>query len=428
MPREFQTPDGLINETSSLLGNVSAYSYGPNDERPSTQTSYINHPHRIQKVIPKMFLPGGSAEVGIASVGLEHALHDGDLTFTLRMPKEMITGPSEFCQARNVPGRTLAQLVNLATVNYILWGLQVGREKGTVRNNKWQDFFLRLSQGTIKHSRKVADEQAVWAFLETFLRPFGVMVGSDMQGGQHEGGAGRIATYPVDYVASFLIDGKCRKLNNAWRHINIAAGDDLVLVLKRTQAHERSIVHVLTSGARAYREERTYSERDWYFLCPAICKPSTMQQPHIHIGRSQGMYSAYNVGMGMGRSPWDARASILGQGVQVTFAPEFYTPRRLRRGRFSQHAQAPAGENQPLGATDGSVVVALASTSAAVSAVHSSGAAFTSTSGDARSAKRQRRRKEVVPTFAQFEAGDSQPEGREGSSLPEDANSERGDS
>lgn len=68
-------------------------------------------------------------------------------------------------------------------------------------------------------------------------------------GGQHEGGENRVATYPVDYVGSFLIDGKCIKINNLWRHNNIAAGDDLVLVLEETK--EKNHYHVLTSGARS---------------------------------------------------------------------------------------------------------------------------------------------------------------------------------
>eukprot|EP00961_Rhodomonas_salina_P103215 1388324-Rhodomonas_salina.1 len=203
---EFQTPDGMINETNALLDNIDAYSYGPNSNRPSTQTSYVNHPHRIQKVIPKIFIPGASGATN-RDVALEHALHDGDLTFTLCMPKEMIVGPSEFCHARNIPGRALAQVVNLATVNYLLWGLQIGRRMGNMRNNRWQDFFLRLTQGQLHHHKDVSTQRAVWFFLQTYLRPFGVMTGSDMQGGQHEGGENRVATYPVDYVGSFLIDG-----------------------------------------------------------------------------------------------------------------------------------------------------------------------------------------------------------------------------
>jgi hypothetical protein len=144
---EFQTPDSIINETTALLSNISAYSYGPNASRPSTQTSYVNHPHRIQKVIPKIFIPAASGDIKTPDIALEHALRDGDLTFTLRMPKEMITGPSDFVHARNIPGRALAQLINLATVNYILWGLQNGRKNNIHSQNRWQDFFLRITQG-----------------------------------------------------------------------------------------------------------------------------------------------------------------------------------------------------------------------------------------------------------------------------------------
>ncbi len=302
---EFQTPDGMINETSALLDNISPYSYGPNSARPSTQTSYVNHPHMIQKIIPKIFIPTAAGTPGAPDVALEHALHDGDLTFTLRMPKEMITGPSEYCHARNLPGRTMAQLVNLSTVNYLLWGLQIGRGSAeNPLNNRWQDFFLRITQGQLHKRKDVRSERAIWFFLQTYLRPFGVMVGSDMQGGQHEGGNNNVATYPVDFIASFLIDGKCRKLNNLWRHSNISAGDDVVLVLRKTDPHMKTIQHVLTSGARAFREERTVSNESWWYLSPEISTYETHKNPHIHIGRAQAMYSSYNVGMGMGRCPW----------------------------------------------------------------------------------------------------------------------------
>lgn len=327
---EFQNPDGMINESNALLDNVNPYAYGPNKARPSTQTSYVNHPHMVQKVMPKIFIPAAKADHNLPDIPLEHSLYDGDLTFTLRMPREMIVGPSEFCHARNVPGRSLAQLVNLATINYLLWGLQIGRRSPNARNNRWQDFYLRLTEGQLHYLKDVDTEEGVWNFVQMYLRPFGVMVGSDKQGGQHEGGNNRIATYPVDFVASFLIDGKCRKLNNLWRHSNISAGDDVGLVLKKTTENEKSIMHVLTTGGRSYRDERTDSDRSWYYLAPAIIGPETHKQPFIHIGRSQGQYSAYNVGMGMGRCPWDARACTLGVGIQVTFCPTFYTPDHVK--------------------------------------------------------------------------------------------------
>lgn len=51
------------------------------------------------------------------------------------------------------------------------------------------------------------------------------------------------------------------------------------------------------------------------------------------------MYSAYNSGHGMGRVPWDARASILGQGLRITFAPSFYTPDQII---YAVDVQAPS--------------------------------------------------------------------------------------
>lgn len=328
---EFQTPDGMINETNALLDNVDPYSYGPNSGRPSTQTSYVNHPHRIQKVIPKMFIPSSAADMSSPDIPLEHALHDGDLTFTLRMPKEMIQAPSEFVHARNVPGRTLAQLVNLATVNYLLWGLQIGRTQNGGRN-RWNDFYLRLTQGKLNATKDMKDIESIWNFLQSYIKPFGIMTGSTNQGGTHEGGA-TVATYPVDYVASFLIDGKAIKINNLWRNSDIAAGDDLILVLKKTSASrgERNLLHVLTSGPQTTREERTMNTEDFFYLCPAVGSPNAYEHPFIHIGRSQVMYSAYghNVG-GVGRVPWDSRASIIGHPVQMTFAPVYITPDSLK--------------------------------------------------------------------------------------------------
>lgn len=176
LPIEFQTPDGLINETNSLLGidlssivftlwqriaypsfktgNLNPYAYGKNDNRPSTQTSYINHPHRIQKVIPKLFIPSSLPEK--MDLKLEHAIHDGDLCFTIRMKRSMLAGNSEFCIAPNIPGKALAPLVNLATVNYILKGLQDPGEN----RDRWNQFFLHVMEGNVckknlkQHKRK----------------------------------------------------------------------------------------------------------------------------------------------------------------------------------------------------------------------------------------------------------------------------------
>jgi len=54
---------------------------------------------------------------------------------------------------------------------------------------------------------------------------------------------------------------------------------------------------------------------------------------HIHIGRSQFVFGAYTAGFGMGKVPWDARACIVGHGIQITFEPLFYDGTKSNKSR-----------------------------------------------------------------------------------------------
>ena len=50
------TADARINYNSTLLGNLDPYAYGEPGYL-SSQVSYVNQPHRIQKIIPPLRLP-----------------------------------------------------------------------------------------------------------------------------------------------------------------------------------------------------------------------------------------------------------------------------------------------------------------------------------------------------------------------------------
>lgn len=86
---------------------------------------------------------------------------------------------------------------------------------------------------------------------------------------------------------------------------------------------------VLSSSSRAYIEQQTPCVRPWYYLEPVVLKPEHIGEPHIYIGRSQGMYSSTNTSFGMGKPVWDARASSVGQPIQVAIGPSF-------RGKLGQ--------------------------------------------------------------------------------------------
>ncbi len=50
------TADARINYNSTLLGDLNPYAYGEPGYL-SSQVSYVNQPHRIQKIIPPLRLP-----------------------------------------------------------------------------------------------------------------------------------------------------------------------------------------------------------------------------------------------------------------------------------------------------------------------------------------------------------------------------------
>lgn len=50
------TADARINYNSTLLGNIQPYAYGEPGFL-SSQVSYVNQPHRIQKIVPPLRLP-----------------------------------------------------------------------------------------------------------------------------------------------------------------------------------------------------------------------------------------------------------------------------------------------------------------------------------------------------------------------------------
>ena len=51
------TADARINYNSSLLGDIQPYAYGEPGYL-SSQTAYLNIPHRIQKIVPYLSIPG----------------------------------------------------------------------------------------------------------------------------------------------------------------------------------------------------------------------------------------------------------------------------------------------------------------------------------------------------------------------------------
>lgn len=324
------TPDGLINQVSSLLpgGLNQPYAYG-HAARISTQTQ-VAHPNRIAAIIPRLYLPAPESDGhdSLSDPPLDHSISDGDLVFTLRLGSDLGGYGSKYCHAPYGHAAKAVPLINLATVNYLLWGLQVGlrREK----NRRWSDFFNQLTQGELeKHLRSTQggplSEAVVWGFIRTYLRPLGVQHGGDQQGGMHEGDSNRIVTHgAVDYVSSFAIEGRLEHVNNLWRDYDVHEHDDLALVLRHKAAHGGELFFNLSSSVRSTRTERVPVSSSFFYLRPeTLAFRSFSEACYIHVGRAFKFCSMYSRHMAEAGC-WDARVAVVpGDPIKLTLDLKF---------------------------------------------------------------------------------------------------------
>ena len=324
---QMYTADGLYNHVANLLPMGQPYAYG-NSARISTQTQ-MAHPNRVALIIPKLYIPAPESD-GHDSSGdpiLEHAVSDGDLVFTFRMGAEMAGYGSSYCEAPYGHAGKAVPLMNLATVNYILWGLQVGMRRP--KNRRWSDFFNKLTQGELEKllrtngHNKALDEATVWSFIRTYMRPFGIQHGGDQQGGMHEGDGNRIVTHgAVDYVSSFAIEGRLEHVNNLWRDSDVHENDDLILAL-RHKPQAGDLFFNLSSSVRSSRTERVPVTSGYFYLRPETLQHRSFADAcYVYVGRSFKYCSMYM------RTPeaacWDARVAVVpGAPIMLTFEPDF---------------------------------------------------------------------------------------------------------
>lgn len=229
------TPDARINYNSTLLGDLEPYAYGE-PAYLSTQQSYLNIPHRIQKILPVIYLPEPK---GHTTFRLSHSIDDGDIAFSLRLNKSSVfcTG-SRTATRKNALGTAVEPFINLPTLNYILAGIQRISEHDLGNNNLWMDFLHALDSSRFPLQGKERDYQKNRLDLQDLIyvvreciRPFGIMRGSEKQGGQNEMTESP-ATWPVPFVTTLVIDGREDHVVNMWHNMDVDAGEDLVLRFK----------------------------------------------------------------------------------------------------------------------------------------------------------------------------------------------------
>ena len=261
------TVDGRINYNSSLLGDIEPYAYGEPGYL-SSQNSYLNIPHKIQKIVPFLYLPNPD---GTDSFRLNHPIDDGDIAFTLRLDRnsEVCSGLSNRAVQRSGLGTAIDPMINLCTLNYILAGMQICTPVANLRD-KWDRLLYYLDSTNFQGNAMGApyNFEDINRVVRHLIRPFGIAHGSEKQGGQHEGSLSAV-TWPVSFVISLTLDGKDANLVNIWHKHDVEAGNDLVLRLKPVP---------IPPGGK-------YTLNHWgKGLVEKVFTPNTLQSLHDAIG------------------------------------------------------------------------------------------------------------------------------------------------
>jgi hypothetical protein len=234
-------PDGRINFNSELLSGIAPYAYGPGQGRMGADRNYQQIPHRIQKIVPKIYLPYADVSNMESNLALSHAVDQGDIAFILQSTRvqsliydNMAMRDASIANLQ-IPSHTV--FINISTVNYLLAGLQ-RLTADTPISAPWAMLSRDLGyQYKRKHQRL-----DILRLVSTRMIPFGICAGSEHQGGKHETGLAPVQA-AANHVTTLTIDGQNRDLVNIWRNIDISAGDNLILKLQWLPTQNYTLNH-----------------------------------------------------------------------------------------------------------------------------------------------------------------------------------------
>lgn len=288
------TPDSRINYGSTLLGDLQPYAYG--EAGYMSSQSQNNQPHRIQKIIPELYLPEPN---GRDVFKLSHAVDDSDLAFVMRLNRHSIfcTGSRTSSRRSTKIGTSVDPLINLPTLNYLLAGLQTSMPLQPDSNSLWWEFLynldprywpkqdaengrnynsdlsaVELPSGIVRllnargirkidnfimptgNARPFCLDDIVHV-IRNCIKPFGIVRGSEKQGGQHEMSQGPVS-WAVPAIATLVIDGKEANVINLWHKKDLHAGEDLVLRLKLMPLKTYTLNHYYKGFARRNFDSR----------------------------------------------------------------------------------------------------------------------------------------------------------------------------
>lgn len=164
---------------------------------------------------------------------ISHAVDDSDVAFVMRLDRKstVCSMMSSRSTHYHKVGTNIDAFVNLATLNYLLAGLQLCYVPSHTEPSKWFELLHDLDQERYPEPGAQITLYDLRYILRELVVPFGVVRGSEKQGGQDETGLSP-ATWPVNFVCNMVLDGHDRNVLNYWHFHDVNAGDDLVFRLK----------------------------------------------------------------------------------------------------------------------------------------------------------------------------------------------------
>ena len=352
----------------------------------SNQTIMAQYIH-IPRIILPLFIPRVAGHIGL--IDLMKSTVSGDVVFNLRYNDEIMKAGLGSKIIRKEGGDSVFS-VNLATLNYILMGIQgflekfrvhcttkyedddedfdeLLKEAGNIPNrganannqisfdkfymwlkimtnddfkNMMSDSFIKVwrekmksccIKGTPKDRKKIINQyytqyicSILWDFINTYAKLGGVFVGSDNQGGNHQGMSNPCSFAPTDYVGVIQAAGKNMKVRNLWANCeNGTSSGDIVgfRFMLFANCTETNIDFKLSSNVDTHCNEyinikahSTYvllvpakknsplsshiSEMKWvdanflqFGICDQISKPSINSTTNLHHVSTNALFS-----------------------------------------------------------------------------------------------------------------------------------------
>jgi len=226
-------PDGRINFNSALLEGITPYNDAKSG-RIGSDRNYQQIPHRIQKIVPQIWVP--SASHFYNKVPVSHVVDQGDIAFSIiseNMASLLYSYPTVGSSDKDRVSNHSAFL-NISTVNYLLAGIcredqNHNEEKPTtwdiLRNS------LCISKKDMEANPTIDGDQFFSNLIQTRIIPFGICAGSEKQGGQNETGMAPVQA-AANHITTMTVDGQNIDLVNYWANCDLSSGDQLIFRLE----------------------------------------------------------------------------------------------------------------------------------------------------------------------------------------------------